>query len=323
MALAVQSAGFLCSIQDAGRFGYERFGVPVSGPMDGFAFSAANRLVGNPGTAAGLEFAYAGPVLTAEDEMLVALAGVGFSLRVAEVDHPAWMAVRVPRGSQLTVVAHENAGWGYLAVSGGILTPPVMGSRSTYTRGRFGGLEGRLLQPGDRLPTGDSGAAARLAGRFLPLEDRPAYVLHPTVRVILGPQADAFAEAGLRAFTGSAYTLTRTADRMGYRLQGERIQHRGAADILSDGMALGAVQIPSSGQPIVMLSDRQTTGGYAKIAVVVRADLPLLAQCLPEISQARFRPVSVEEAQQAYRDQMARLERIVTPLEEEYLYASG
>lgn len=323
MQLRIVSPGFLCSLQDSGRFGYQRFGVPVAGPMDAFAFAAANRLVGNAPNAAALEFAYSGPVIALESEALVALTGVGFSLQVGENEHPAWMAVRVAAGSQVSVRAAENAGWGTLAFAGGICTPPVMGSRATYVRGGFGGLEGRLLQPGDQLPLPSIQPSTRLAGQMLPLEARPAYFLHPTLRVILGPQAEAFTEAGLASFTGSAYTLTRTADRMGYRLEGERIQHRGAADILSEGMVTGAVQVPNSGQPIVMMSDRQTTGGYAKIAAVIRADLPLLAQCQPGVSQVRFLPVSVAQAQQAYREQMARLEGIIAPLDEEYLFARG
>ncbi len=324
MSLVAQSPGFLATVQDAGRFGYQRFGVPVSGPMDAFAHATANRLVGNDPGAAALEFAYSGPVLEARADCVVALAGVGFALEVDGAPHAAWMAVRARAGATLSVVSAQRAGWGYLAVSGGIDNPPVMGSRATYTRASFGGLEGRPLREGDLLPIGANRAVIDPAGTSLPEVYRPAYTLHPLLRVISGPQQDAFTAEGWQAFTGSAYTLTTTADRMGYRLEGQPVAHRTGADILSDGIVFGAVQIPSSGQPIVMMSDRQTAGGYTKIAVVIRADLPLLAQCQPGISQVRFQPVTVEEAQRAYRAQMAALRQgIQQPLEEYEYYASA
>jgi biotin-dependent carboxylase-like uncharacterized protein len=324
MTLTVQTPGFVTTVQDAGRYGYQRFGVPVSGPMDAFALAAANRLAGNPADMAGLEFAYSGPTLTTGSECLLALTGVGFTLEVDGARHPAWIGVRARAGAVISVNSEQNAGWGYLAVSGGIQTPLVMGSRATYTRAGFGGLEGRMLQAGDVLPVQPCRDAAQQAGMVFPAQYRPAYSLHPQLRVILGPQEDAFTPQGLCAFTGSAYTLTRTADRMGYRLEGARIEHRAGADILSDGMVFGAVQVPSNGQPIVMMSDRQTAGGYTKIAVVIRADLPLLAQCSPGVSQVRFQPVGVDEARQAYREQMAALASgIQQPLEDTAQYASG
>jgi len=324
MSLLVQTPGFLATVQDAGRFGYQRFGVPVSGPMDAFAHAAANRLAGNDPGAAALEFAYSGPVLVASVDCVVALAGVGFSLEVDGMPHAAWMAVRARAGAVITVVSAQRAGWGYLAVCGGINTPPVMGSRSTYTRAAFGGLEGRPLREGDLLPVRGQRAAIDPAGTILPEACRPAYSLHPLLRVIPGSQRDAFTAEGWQAFTSSAYTLTTTADRMGYRLEGQPVAHRAGADIVSDGIVFGAVQVPSSGQPIVMMSDRQTAGGYTKIAVVIRADLPLLAQCQPGISQVRFQPVTVEEAQRAFREQMATLASgIQQPLEEYEYYASA
>ncbi len=324
MSLRVVSPGFYTSVQDSGRFGFQRFGVPVSGPMDAFAFDAANRLAVNPPGTAAIEFAAAGPELRTEVDCLVALAGVGFALEVDGVAFPAWMAVRAPGGALLRVVAIDGGGWGYLALAGGIHTPPVMGSRATYTRAGFGGLDGRLLQPGDVLPSLPARDAARFAGRMLLPEFRPAYSTAPVVRVVLGPHEEAFTPAGIEAFIGSAYTLTRTADRMGYRLEGAPIQHRAGADILSDGIALGSVQVPGSGQPIVMMSDHQTTGGYTQIGVVARADLPLLAQCQPGVSQVRFRAVTPDEARQAYIMQQAALERgIWQPLEDTAAFAHG
>jgi antagonist of KipI len=174
----------------------------------------------------------------------------------------------------------------------------VMGSRATYLRGEIG----RALRAGDFLPLAPvDWPLAERAARHLPVDRLPPYSAHPTVEVILGPQAEALTRESQRAFFGGAYRLTPTADRMGYRLQGATLVHRGAADIVSDGVVLGAVQVPAHGQPIVMMADRQTTGGYPKLATVVSADIPLLAQCLPGQSTIRFRETDVEQAQRRYR----------------------
>jgi len=320
LQLLVHEPGFLTTVQDLGREGCERFGVPVSGVMDRLALMAANALVGNPPGAAGLEFVLLGPVLEiasaprtsgvmqgfhasgSGDGCLVAAAGRGFRLEIGGRAIPLWMAAWARRGERIALKA-AGPGWGYLAVGGGIDVPPVMGSRSTYLRGRFGGLGGRTLQAGDVLDIGPAaGGGYELAGRELPDELRPAYSDHPLIDVVLGPQAEAFTETGLAAFLGGEYTLTPACDRMGFRLSGPQIGHRQGADILSEGIPLGAVQVPGDGQPIVLMADRQTTGGYAKIAVVASASLPLLVQCPPGSGSVRFRAVSVGEAQAKWRE---------------------
>jgi antagonist of KipI len=313
----MMETGFLTSVQDLGREGYERFGVPVSGAMDRFALAAANRLVGNPGEAAGLEFFLQGPAQRVVGDCLIAAAGCGLELQVNRRRFPMWMSVYVKHGSLLSLVAAPTgtaepaSTWGYLAVSGGINVPQVMGSRSTYLPGGFGGWQGRALLSGDELPVGlaaSGGSALRaLAGRFLPVKFRPAYSDTPQVEVILGPQAQAFSEAGLQALLNSEYKVTTSSNRMGYRLEGAVIEHSAPADILSDGIVFGSVQVPAAGQPIVMMSDHQTTGGYTKITTVVSADLPLVAQCPPETGRIRFRVTSVEQAQARYRGLMAGL----------------
>lgn len=298
--------GFLTTVQDLGRQGCERGGVPVSGAMDRLALMAANALVGNPPNAAGLEFALSGPVFQPSGGgCLVAASGRGFSLRVGGRAIPLWMAAWVRAGESISLQA-SGSGWGYLAVGGGIDVPLVMGSRATYLRGGFGGLEGRSLQAGDRLAVGPGGSY-ELAGQELPDEQRPAYSDQPTLDVILGPQERAFSEAGLAAFLGEEYTLTNACDRMGYRLAGPRIAALKGADVFSEGIPLGAVQVPGDGQPIVLMADRQTTGGYTKIGVVSSASLPLLAQCPPGAGKVRFRAVSVEEAQQKWRGMVKEL----------------
>ena len=310
--LHVLEPGFLTTVQDLGRPGSERFGAPAGGAMDRLALMAANALVGNPPGAAGLEFALLGPVLQVGDAaaggLLLAAAGRGFRLEIGEPRTeqrggrgvPLWMAAWVRRGETITLHA-EGGGWGYLAVGGGIGVPEVLGSRSTYLRGGFGGLQGRALQAGDGLPVGIAAGSYELAGREVPDALRPPYSDHPTLDVTLGPQQAAFTPAAISRLLNEEYALTAVCDRMGYRLQGPPLAHQGAADLLSEGIPLGAVQVPGDGQPIVLMADRQTTGGYPKIAVVTSASLPLLAQCPPDGGTVRFRAVSVAEAQEKWR----------------------
>ncbi len=308
--LSVLDGGLLTTVQDLGRRGYERFGVPVAGAVDPFALRAANLLVGNPPGAAALEITIAGPRLLADDDCLIAVAGADLSLRVHGWDLPPWAAILVRRGWTIEFGRRQAGCRAVLAVAGGIDVPAVMGSRSTYLPGRFGGLEGRPLRSGDTLPVG---AAApdilAAAGRCLDPSVLPHYSDSPTVRVVLGPQDDRFTAEGLATFLSSEYQVSGTSDRMGCRLEGPVIAHGGPAEIISDGIPLGAVQVPADGRPIVLLADRQTTGGYPKIATVISADIPLLAQCVPGQSRVRFAASSVEEAQAVYRRQIAALYR--------------
>jgi len=316
MHLEVLDPGFLTTVQDLGRPGYERFGVPVSGAMDAFALMAGNRLVGNPVNAAGLETALIGPELQVEEDCVAALTGTGFEMEIqpprqAGWKCPAWTAVYIRGGSHLRLTALTSTGWGYLAITGGIDVLPVMASRSTYLRGNFGGFNGRRLEAGDLLPIAPVPVDLHsLAGRHLPPQMRPAYSTIPTIEVILGPQAVRFTQAGLETFFSSSYAINLESDRMGYRLEGTRVEHRGSADILSDGMAPGSIQVPGSGQPVIAMSDRQTTGGYAKIATVVSADLPLVAQCPIGKGALRFKPTGIEAAQARYRAMLRNLEGI-------------
>lgn len=309
--LTVIEPGLLTTVQDLGRRGCERFGVPGSGALDEYALRAANALVGNPPDAAGLEITLVGPRLRASEPCLIAVGGADLRLRVHGQSLPCWMAIFVRRGWEIGFEGRRSGCRAYLAVAGGIDVPPVMGSRSTYLRGGFGGFQGRALRAGDVLPVGAPALSLTdRAGRRLPARARPPYRSSPILEVILGPQNDRFADEGIAAFLSGEYAVGQTSDRMGYRLEGPIIRHRSGADIVSDGVALGAVQVPASGQPIVMMADRQTTGGYAKIATVVRADIPLLAQCVPGESRVRFRETSVEAAQTRYRMAIESLRRV-------------
>ncbi len=321
MALYVVDAGLFATIQDAGRPGYERFGVPVSGAMDWFALLAANRLVGNPPGAAAIEFLSAAPpTLSASEDMLLAGGGMGFSLWVDGISIPRWMAFRVRAGQTVQIQAAGPGTWGILAVAGGIDTPPVLGSCATYLRSGLGGLEGRALRPADWLPVGLPAVnSRRLAGSALNPALIPPYSVEVTLEVILGPQQAAFAPAAIETLLNASYTIHPASDRMGYRLEGPRLEHSRGADILSEGIALGSIQVPGSGQPVLLLGDHQSTGGYAKIATVITADLPLAAQCPFGEGRLRFCPVDVAHAQTRLRQLLASLQNAVQPDENEWI----
>ncbi len=289
--IEVIEAGFLTTVQDAGRYGWLRYGVPPSGPLDAAALQAANTLVGNPPGAAGLEITWTGPVLRMERDALVAVCGADFELWAGRLAVPTWYSIVLRAGSVLRFGTRRSGARAYLAVNGGIATSPYLGSQATYLPGGFGGLEGRALRSGDRLPlnpgTCDPFAGA---GKPWPISQRPLYSRHPTLRIVPGPQAEAFTQEGMATFLSSGYTLSPSSDRMGARLHGPRIGHAGAAGIISDGVIAGCVQVPPDGQPIVMLADHQTTGGYPKIATVLKADVPLLAQLMPG-DEVRFEAI--------------------------------
>ncbi len=305
MALEVLDGGLLTTVQDLGRYGYERLGVPVAGAMDPFALQAANILVGNrPGEAA-LEITLVGPTLRATESCLIAITGADLSPRLNGQEMPMWMAVFVRKGWLIEFGERKSGCRAYLAVAGGIDVPPIMGSKSTYLRGGFGGFEGRALKEGDLIPIGRPAYhLPSLAGNEFPADRIPEYSDAPEVCVILGPQDDHFTEEGIATFLSSEYKVSPASDRMGYRLQGPEIAHKGPTGIISDGIALGSVQVPADRQPIVMMADRQTTGGYPKIATVISADIPLLAQCVPGASTVTFKAITVEEAQTRYREMM-------------------
>jgi biotin-dependent carboxylase-like uncharacterized protein len=311
--IEVLKPGLLTTVQDLGRPGHRAFGVPVAGAMDRLALSAANLLAGNPPGAAALELTLLGGSFRFAEETLAALAGGDMTARLDGAPLPPWSSFRAGAGAVLSLGPATRGVRVYLAVRGGIDVPAALGSRSTYTRARLGGLEGRALRAGDRLPVGEhrgpAAAPRELVGDLAPLPPVPGSEIH--LRVLLGPQEDAFTAAGLRTFRETAWSVTHQNDRMGYRLEGHPIAHAGAADILTDGLLPGAIQVPQSGQPIVMMADAQTTGGYAKIATVIGPDLRRLAQARAG-DRVRFLAVAqagAVRALRAERDLLARLAR--------------
>jgi biotin-dependent carboxylase-like uncharacterized protein len=309
--LVVLDPGLLTTVQDLGRPGYQRVGIPPSGPLDRGAFVLANRLVGNPDGAAGLELTLRGPRLEVRRECVVAVTGADMGVAVNGAAVATWTAVRLRRGDVVGFRMVTAGCRAYLAVAGGLALPPALGSRSTYLRGRLGGVEGRALQKGDALPLGSPARPLEaLESRTVPEARRPAYGSEVECRVILGPQDDRFTADGVEAFLAGPYDVTPQADRMGYRLSGPRIAHARGHDIISDGIPLGGIQVPGEGQPIVLLVDRQTTGGYTKIATVISVDIARLGQSRPG-HRVRFRRVTLDEAHAAVREERAWLDAAV------------
>jgi biotin-dependent carboxylase-like uncharacterized protein len=285
--------GPLTTIQDLGRYGCQQYGVPPSGALDNYAFRIGNLLVGNEESAASLEITLFGCQIRVLQDTTVAVTGADLGATLNGNPISMWESIPVRRGDIISFPLPKSGCRAYLALTGGINVHLVMSSAATYTRAGIGGLEGRALRKGDILQTGKPVPAPKRAR--VPSEYIPLYQQQIELRVILGPQDNCFTEDGIRTFLQSEYTVSTQADRMGFRLEGPKIQHRETADIISDGIPLGAVQVPGDGLPIILLADRQTTGGYTKIATAISVDISKLAQAKPD-DKVRFRQVSEDEA---------------------------
>ncbi|MBM3944904.1 MAG: biotin-dependent carboxyltransferase family protein, partial [SAR202 cluster bacterium] len=298
----VLDPGLLTTVQDRGRYGYQRFGVPVAGAMDVFSLRAANILVGNDQNAACLEMTGTAPKLRVLADTIIAVTGGDLAILVDDAPLPRWAGVRVSKGSVLTSEGAEDGFRAYLAVAGGIDVPVVLGSRSTYMKSGLGGFEGRALKQGDILSALPLEPGHEMRERGLPMDLEPLrYGNEHELRVVPGPQDNAFASEGLSTLFSSQFTVSSTSDRVGYRLEGPKLKHKKGADIISDGSPLGAVQVPGDGSPIILLADRGPTGGYAKIATVISIDVGRLAQAAPG-DTVTFKQVTVEEAQALLKD---------------------
>ena len=314
MGMTFLNGGFLTTVQDAGRIGFQQYGVPVSGVMDPRSFALSNILVGNEPDEAALEITMMGPAILFDEANIIAVTGGNLSPVLNGETMPMYRAIPVKAGDKLSFGLQVSGCRAYLAVAGGLDIPPVMGSRSTYLKAKIGGVEGRKINRDDKIafraPKTDLPNLA--LGRTVAAEDFSA--TQKTLRVILGPQDDAFTPEGIDTFLNTAYSVTNQFDRMGCRLEGKTIAHIKDGNIISDGISMGAVQVPSEGKPIIMLADRQTTGGYTKIANVITADFPLIAQCKFG-DTIRFKAVSITEAQDIYLTQRKTLDVIRTELE--------
>lgn len=304
MSARVVRPGAFTTVQDAGRAGWGASGVPPSGAMDELSFRAANLLAGNDEDAAALEITVAGPELVFSGERVAALAGARVEARIGGEPVPAASSFLIPAGAALSIDNTRAGVRCYLAVAGGVDVPAVLGSRSTLVAAGLGGLDGHALTSGDVLrfgPPTRSQHKRALAPDALPVLAREAIL-----RVVRGPQDDAFTESGLDAFFSSPYRVSPRSDRAGVRLEGSRLALAGAADLDPEGVVTGAVQVPADGLPIVLGPDRPVTGGYVKVATVISADLPLLAQARPG-DTLRFAAVEVEDAREAWRKRLRSL----------------
>ena len=302
--IRILDAGPQTTVQDLGRTGQMRYGIPPSGPVDRFAFVVANRLVGNVDGAAALECTLIGPRFEVDAACAIAVTGADMPVTVNGAEAPRWATIALDAGDVVKLGAARAGVRSYVAFSGGLDVPLVLGSRSTYVRGRMGGLEGRALRKGDTLSTLPSWP---VRPRRVEPGAVPDYRSAQPIRLVLGPQDDRFTDAGIRALLGSPYEVLPQSDRMGARLRGPRIEHARGHDIISDGIALGSVQVPGDGQPIVLLADRQSTGGYTKIATVCSVDVARLGQARPG-HRVHFQAVTLAEAHALLRESVAALD---------------
>ena len=306
MKVFVQSAGFLTSVQDLGRKGYRKSGISIGGALDSHALRVANALVGNEDSDAGLEATMGKLRLRFDDDQIVAWCGGAFAVRIGDENLPPGHAGFVAKDEELVMVAPNAGSRAWLAISGGIDVSLVLGSRSTDLRGNFGGLEGRTLRDGDALPLGAKKRRFETTAPWVSDWSAPApwastAVRDRFLRVVRGPDSTRFTDEAQAALVGAPFTVMLDSDRMGARLDGPNLPCHDPSDLLSEAVAPGTIQVPPNGQPILLLGDCQTMGGYPKIAHVITIDLPIAGQLWPG-DLVRFHEVSLAEAQNLLRE---------------------
>jgi biotin-dependent carboxylase-like uncharacterized protein len=302
--LRVLAPGVLATIQDLGRPTAQRYGVPTGGAMDRFALAAANRLLGNPLSAAGIEITSGGASFEILASLVLALGGADLGAWLGERRLPPWRVVLARRGEILRLTARQcdRGARAYLAISGGIAADTVLGAAATYLAGGFGGMDGRALRAGDELSSAGPGDSLERAGAEWPVKQRPAYRAEPELRIIGGPHQNYFAAASLAALAATSWQINVASNRMGYRLEGKRLEYLGPCSLSSLGVIPGVIQVPPDGAPILLMADAQTTGGYPIIGVVIEPDLALAAQLLPG-DRLHFRVVTAAEGRRARIEQ--------------------
>lgn len=307
MGFRVLKGGLLTTVQDMGRTGFQSQGFGVGGVMDRRSFRIANLLLDNPENEAALECTLIGPTLEFTSPMIIALAGGDFRPELNDEPVKMYTALYVKKGDVLRVGSARTGRTCYIAFSNYLSVPVVLGSRSTNLKCGIGGFKGRKLEAGDYIETRITRRQylPYFLSRTLPLHEFDSDAV--TVRVIMGPQEDRFSKKGLETFLTAEYTVSADFDRMGLRLDGPFIESKKGSDIISDGIAYGAIQVPSHGKPIVLLSDRQTTGGYAKIAAAASVDIPKLAQRRTG-DRIRFVPITVQQAQRLLHEEEAEMQ---------------
>lgn len=308
MGIEILQSGLYTSVQDFGRIGYQDAGFSVCGAMDKKSLSIGNLLVDNQEDEAGLEITLIGPKIKFTEENFISITGGDLNPKINGEKVSMYKALLVKKDDILSFEDAQTGARSYIAFCGGLKIDKVMGSKSTNVKCSLGGYKGRTLKDGDFIEFFSPRVyLENYLSRKLDfkLEEEKEIVL----RVILGPQDDAFTENGIHTFLNEKYEVTKEFDRMGCRLDGPIIEHKTSADIISDGIVLGSIQVPSHGKPIIMLSDRQTTGGYTKIATVISVDIGKLAQRKTG-DKIRFEEISLEKAQQIYRDEIKKMNEI-------------
>ncbi|HGN6577865.1 5-oxoprolinase subunit C family protein [Bacillus cereus] len=314
MDVEVLHAGMFTTVQDLGRSYYQQFGVPVGGAMDKNALRLINMLVGNEENETGLEMTILGPKLLIKKTTLLAIGGVDMEPLLNGERIPLWRPILAEEGSMLCFGKVKNGCRAYVTFAGGIHIEGTLGSKSTYIRAAIGGIEGRMLKKGDCFQIG---TYSEMANRFiqdLQKDERiktkwvisnsvlPKYKKHPKLRVIADFEYDQFTEESRKAFFTKEYKVSNYADRMGYRVEGEVLNRIEEKEILSSPVTFGTIQVPNGGQPIILMADRQTTGGYPRMGNIISVDLPLLAQLKPG-DYVSFEKITLEEAEQLYIEQ--------------------
>ncbi|MBB4825161.1 antagonist of KipI [Sporosarcina luteola] len=323
--IKVRKAGLSDTIQDLGRFGYQKFGVVTSGAMDAFAHRVANLLVGNEETEGTLEMTLVGPRLYFEEHAVIALCGGDLSASINGKPVPMWKPVFIEKGTELKIGPAVAGCRMYLAVAGGFEIPLLMGSRSTYLKAELGGYEGRVLKTGDTLKVkGRNGQAEQIFSRLecaacgiqsadwtITKNVLPVLSDHYEIRVIKGRQYDLFSKESRHRFQTSQFAVSSQSDRMGYRLTGPTLQLETEQELISEAVSFGSIQVPADGDPIILMADRQTTGGYPKIGQVASVDLSTVAQARPG-NYLSFREISLEKAQELYVRRERNLQELKT-----------
>lgn len=293
-SIDVINGGILTTIQDSGRYGYQELGIPTSGVMDDYNYRLANILVGNKLDEAVFEMTFFGPTLKFNENLIIAITGSNMNPKINGELAPMYETIKVKKGDTLQFGKVNEGIRSYLAFGGSIDVPVVNGSKSTHIKTKMGGIEGRALKAKDEINIKESKEETM---RKIPEKYIPKISHCNILRIVLGPQDDYFTEKGIHdLFRSGGYQVTKDFDRMGIRLKGTAIEHKETADIISDGTTFGSIQVPANGQPIILVADRQTTGGYTKIGNVITADLHKLAQ-MTFLDKVLFQEIKIEEAQ--------------------------
>ena len=308
MGILIQEPGLFTTVQDEGRYGYQQFGVTPSGPMDARSFHIANLLVGNDLGEGALEMTFQGPTMKFEEANVVAVTGADMKPTLNGKPVPMYEAFVVEKDDVLKFQFAMNGSRGYVAFAGGLDIPLLMESKSTLASKGLGGVDGRKLQKEDYIGfTAPKKELPHMESRKVTKPEFPNKEV--VLRVIRGPQDDCFSEEEIRRFFWYGFKVTNEFDRMGCRLErSEPVKHLQDGNIISDGIACGSIQVPTNGQPIIMLADRQTVGGYTKIGTVISVDLSKLAQAKPGMD-VRFVEVSLELAQDLYIRELEEMEQ--------------